>query len=510
MMAANIRRLGVYLVVGFAIVSLGLGYWAVIDAPTLAARADNPEVITARRSAPRGTIFDASGGVIASTTVTDGLAVRTYTDPAFSHVVGYASLRYGTTGLEEAYDDILSGLSDPNPVSEMIDHLLDRPMVPSDLQLTIDRRLQDFAAQQLGSSVGAIVALDPRTGAILASVSTPTYDATPLAGDSAASEGALDAISEQPNNPLVDRTRQGRYTPGSIMKVFTAAAALDSGVITPDTTYEDQPRQETEGFVVDGFTITEHDLGVPPALWNLSPAMQVSSNIYFAHVGLDLGPERFGEYAERFGFCSGFTIGQGDRALAVAPSYVTVSSPDGGCSPFKGDVDLASAAFGQAEVVVTPMQMARMAATIANGGIMPEPYVVASVRSHSETGAPSDIVLDRATPRSGSRVVGETTAGQVRSVMVDAVEGELGRLYAGNGAVTLYGASGSTAGKTGTAQRAEGEPHSWFIGFAPAQGGATPAIAVAVLLEGGGAGSVGAAPIGGAVMAQWLTLRAAR
>jgi peptidoglycan glycosyltransferase len=235
--------------------------------------------------------------------------------------------------------------------------------------------------------------------------------------------------------------------------------------------------------------------------------MQVSSNIYFAHVGLDLGPDRFLEYAERFGFCGGLTIGDGERALAVAPSYVTVSSPEGGCSPFNGDVDLASAAFGQAEVVVTPTQMALVAATIANGGVMPDPYVVGSVRTHSDTGKPSDVVLDRDIGGGGRRVIGETTAAQVRSVMVDAVEGELGKLYAGSGAVTLYGVSGvSTAGKTGTAQRAEGEPHSWFIGFAPAQPGATPQIAVAVLLEGGGAGSVGAAPIGGAVMAQWLTL----
>ena len=507
MMAANIRRLSLYLVVGFAIVSVGLGYWAVVDAPTLAARADNPEVINARRSAPRGTIFDATGTPLAVTTLTDGVATRSYADPTFSHIIGYASLRYGTTGIEEAYDDILSGLGDPNPVSQVIDDLLDRPLEPSDLQLTIDRRLQDFAAQQLGGSVGAVVALDPRSGAILASVSSPTYDASALTGPPETTEGALDAIASQPNNPLVDRARQGRYPPGSIMKVFTAAAALDSGVITPDTTYENQPVEETQGFVVDGFTITEHELGVAPALWSLSPAMQVSSNIYFAHVGLDLGGARFIEYAERFGFCDGFTIGEGDRALAVAPSYVTVSSPDGGCSDFTGDVELASAAFGQAQVVVTPMQMARVAATIANGGVMPDLHVVGSIRTNSETGAPSDVVLDRATSGGGTRVIGDTTAARVRSVMVDAVEGELGRLYAGNGAVTLYGASGvATAGKTGTAQRAEGEPHSWFIGFAPAQAGAMPEIAVAVLIEGGGSGSVGAAPIGGAVMAQWLAL----
>ena len=375
-----------------------------------------------------------------------------------------------------------SGRTDPNPLNDIVNDILARPPSPDDLTLTIDKRLQDFAAAQLGGDAGAVVAIDPATGAILAMTSTPSYDATPISGDPDAAAAAKEEIEAQPDNPLVDRSRQGHYTPGSIMKVLTSSAALDSGAITTQTTFPDQPRQETEGFVVDGFRVREHDLSpAQPALWPLSEALQVSSNIYFAHVGLDLGPERFQEYAERFGFCSGFTIGDGERALSVAPSYVTVSSPDGGCAPFNGSVDLASAAFGQAEVVVTPMQMARVAATIANGGVMPELYLVGSVRSHSESGAPSDIVLDRATPGAGRRVVGQSTAAQVRSVMVDAVEGELGRLYAGNGAVTLYGASGSTAGKTGTAQRAEGEPHSWFIGFAPAQSGATPEIAVAVL-----------------------------
>jgi peptidoglycan glycosyltransferase len=319
----------------------------------------------------------------------------------------------------------------------------------------------------------------------------------------------MDAIRAQPNNPLVARDRQGRYPPGSIMKVFTSAAALDAGAITPRTTFPDQPKQETEGFTVDGFRITEHDLSpVQPALWDLSPALQVSSNIYFAHVGLELGAERFLDYAHRFGFCSPLAIGPSGRALPVVPSYVTAST-DGDCAPFSDRVELASASFGQARVDVTPVQMALVAAAIANGGMMPDPFVVRDVRSHSD-GAPSKSVLETYTGGGGRGVVSGRTAATVRSAMIDAVEGQLGSLYAGAGAVKLYGVSGvQTAGKTGTAQRGEGQqPHSWFIGFAPAQEGAKPMIAIAVLVEGGGSGSANAAPIGGAVMAEWLKLQA--
>ena len=129
------------------------------------------------------------------------------------------------------------------------------------MTLTVDQRLQDFAAAQLGGDVGAVVALDPQTGAILAIISTPTFDPTPISGDPATAGDAMAQISAGANNPLVDRTRQGRYTPGSVMKVLTAAAALDAGAITPQTTFADQPSEETEGFVVEGFRVLEHDLG---------------------------------------------------------------------------------------------------------------------------------------------------------------------------------------------------------------------------------------------------------
>ncbi|HET9416562.1 MAG TPA: penicillin-binding transpeptidase domain-containing protein [Candidatus Limnocylindria bacterium] len=511
MIATNVRRLGLYLILTFAIVSGSIVWWQVIQAQALATRGDNPEVIAARRSLLRGTIFDSEGQILASSQVVDGLSTRSYADPAFTHVIGYSSFRFGSTGIERAFEDLLVGQSDPNPIRELVNDVLDRQPQPRDLTLTIDRRLQDFAAAQLGEARGAVVAIDPTTGALLAMVSAPTFDANPISGDPDVAQEPMDALRENEAQPLLPRARQGQYVPGSIMKVFTAAAALDAGVITPETTYEDQPQQEAEGFVVDGFTIREHDLGgIQPALWPLSEALQVSSNIFFAHVGLDLGAEEFLAAARRFGMCAPLEIGPPDRFLSVAPSYVT-RAVDGDCGPFEGDVELASAAFGQGATLVTPVQMALLAAAIAGDGVMPAPYVVADVRAHTEADAPSDTVLDRFSSGGGTRVISTEAARRVRSAMVDAVNGELGRLYAGQGDITLYGIGNArSAGKTGTAQLGgEQAPHSWFIGFAPAQEEATPQIAVAVLIESGGSGSANAAPIAGRVMAEYLRLAGA-
>ena len=513
-MSPNIRRLGGYLLLAFAVVSGGIAWWQVADAQQLASRPDNPQVIATRRSALRGTIFDAKGTLLASSRIVAGISRRAYVDPAFSHVIGYASLRFGTTGLERAFDDLLTGRADPNPLRDVFDDILGRQPQPKDLTLTIDKRLQDFAARQLAGMTGAIVAIDPRTGAILAMTSTPSFNATAFSGDPATASAPMAALQATAGKPLIDRARQGVYTPGSIMKVVTASAALDSGSITPSTTFPDQPRQETTGFKVSGFTIREHDLGgLRPALWPLSEAIQVSSNIYFAHVGLDVGAERYLDYAKRFGFCAPLAIGSGSRSLPVSTSYVTTRANEGGCSPFKDKVELASAAFGQAQVNVTPLQMALVAATVANDGVAPDLYVVREIRAHAAdpTKGPNGALIETTSPGSGHRVISSQSASEVRQAMVDAVQGPLGRIYAGSGAVSLYGAGGvSTAGKTGTAQRSGGlAPHSWFIGFAPAQSGATPAIAVAVIVEGGGAGSGKAAPIGGQVMAEWLKLLSA-
>jgi penicillin-binding protein A len=506
--ATNVRRLGFFMMLSFALVSASIAWWQVVEAPSLATRPDNPEVIAARRSLLRGSIFDARGSLLASSEVIDGLGRRTYADAAFTHVIGYASLRFGSTALERSWEDILVGQTDPNPIRDLVNDVLDRQPQPRDLTLTIDRRLQDFAQAELGGDAGAVVALDPATGAVLALVSNPTFDATPISGDPSQAQGAMDALRSDPDEPLLSRARQGRYVPGSIMKVFTGASALDAGAITPETTFPDQPQQETDGFVVDGFPIREHDLGgLQPGLWALSEAMQVSSNIYFAHVALDLGADDFLDYGRRFGFCAPMTIGPPNRPLGVLPSYITAPVNED-CGPFSGDAELASAGFGQGSVQATPVQMAMVAAAIAGDGVMPQPYVVRDVRPHADGGTPSETIAETFTSTGGTRVIDEAAAASTRAAMLDAVNGQLGRPYAGAADVTLYGISNArSAGKTGTAQLGgEAAPHSWFIGFAPGEEGATPEIAIAVLVESGGSGSSNAAPIAGRVMAEWLRL----
>jgi peptidoglycan glycosyltransferase len=505
--ASHLPRLATALLAGFAVLVLAMSWWQVVQASELEARPDNPALIAAHRSQPRGTIFDRQGTVLASTAVIDDLARRTYLDTASTHLLGYASLRYGTAGVEQAWDELLIGLRDPNPLHDILNDVLQRPPVPHDLVLTVDHRLQVLASQLLAGSVGAVVALDPSTGEVLAMASSPTFDATAISGDPAVAEGPWTALQEDASLPLVNRALNGVYVPGSVMKVLTAASALEAGVITPETTFPTQPQEEVTGFVVNGFTITEHDLaGVQPALWDLSEAMQISSNIYFAHVGLELGQQPYLDGATDFGFCGPLRVGPSDHALPVSASAVTAVT-DTGCEDFIDDAELASAAFGQARVTATPMQMALVAATVANGGTMAEPFVVREVRDLNPEGGLGPVAATFDSPLL-RQVVSRTVADQVRDVMVDAVHGPLGAPYAGAANVANFGIGGvETAGKTGTAERGEGlAPHSWFIGFVPAQPGAAPAIAVAVIVEGAGPGSTTAAPIGGRIMAEWIRL----
>ena len=509
MIATNVRRLGVYLMLAFAVVSGSIVWWQVVEADSLATRSDNPEVIAARRSLPRGTIFDSEGQLLASSEVIDGLSRRTYADPAFTHVIGYSSLRFGSTGLERAFEDILVGQTDPNPIRELVSDVLARQPQPRDLTLTIDRRLQDFAAAQLGAAIGAVVALDPQTGEILAMVSTPTFDATPISGDPEVAQEPMDALRNDPAEPLLPRDRQGLYVPGSIMKVFTAAAALDAGAITPETTFPDQPRAGARGLRRERL----HDPRARPrrhragALAALGGAPGVEQHL--------LRPRRAG--ARR----GALPRVRAPLRLLRAGRHRPVRS----CAA--GGHQLRERAGGRRLRAVRRRRRARQrvvragtdgghpGADGARGCRDRRRRRHARTRTSCATSERTPRTAPRATRSSrrfgsggGTRVVSSEAAAATRAAMVDAVNGELGRLYAGQGDVTLYGISNArSAGKTGTAQLGgEQAPHSWFIGFAPAQDDATPQIAIAVLVASGGSGSDRAAPIAGRVMAEWLRL----
>ena len=484
---SSLLRLSLSIVIAYAALAGGLAYWQVMEAQSLTADPRNPLILAAARQAPRGSILDANGTVLARNVRGGGSdPSREYPVPEAAPVVGYRSVIFGTAGLERAYDAQLTGLRSLRAGDEFFRKFRAQPYDPNDLHLSLDARFQRHAAQALGNRLGAIVAIEPSSGRVLAMVSNPTYDPNRLV-DPERGRRYVARLRERDDSPLLNRATQGLYVPGSVFKIVTAAAGLGSNAISPSTTYESQPEEYETGFLVSGFRIrdfprnfqTDHPL-------DFYEATEVSSNIWYAHAGLDIGPANLVGWASRFGF--------GERLpfeLATQASQVT-----GGGGPLDGFLDrveLANAAYGQGQVLVTPLQMALVASTIANDGLLMQPKLVDSM--HSANGNVSQVQ-----PQTLRQVLSPTDARIIGDAMRLAVEGEFGRRLAGGAKVPGV----PTAGKSGTAQLGgEADPHSWFIGFAPAD---DPQVAIAVIVEHGGAGAQRAVPMAGELMDFYLDL----
>jgi peptidoglycan glycosyltransferase len=480
----GINHVATVLVVAFATLAGAAGYWGVVRAPDLVRSPYDPAVIAAERTVPRGLILDRDGKVLAKNAKdANGEYYRVYTSTTLSHVIGYASARYGTAGLERSYDAELAGLAG-DPVADAFRKFGTSPYDPKTLTLSISYDLQRAAVRALGSHRGAVVMLDPRTGEILALASTPTYDASAIA-DPSTSQKTFEGLLDDKDQPLLPRATQGRYVPGSVFKIVTAVAGLGSGAITPETTYAEQPGAEKDGLLVDGFRVKDgHHPATGKTPLDLTTATEVSCNIWYALTGLKTGGDQLVRYADRMGF---------DAPLPFdLPTAVSQLTNGGGPQPggFFDDVELANAAYGQAQTVVTPLQMALVASTIANGGSLMRPRLVTSMTG---TGGTRSLGPDEM-----SRVIDSGDANAIRDAMIAAVEGDLGQAYTTGAKVPGI----TTAGKSGTAELGgTGEPHSWFIGFAPAE---APTIAIAVIVEQAGRGGEVAAPIAGDLMARYL------
>jgi peptidoglycan glycosyltransferase len=485
---ANVLRTGVALVVAFAVLALGAGWWQVVEAQRLSRAADNPSVIAVARRALRGPIVDRDGRWLAkSSRDRNGEAVRTYRDESISQVVGYASRQFGTAGLEKAYNAELLGLSGSDPFDGLLDKFGQGTRDPLGLQLTLDLRLQRAAVDALGRDHGAVVMLDPTTGAVLALASTPTYDATAIANPATAAS-TFEQLRTSKANPLLPRATLGRYVPGSVFKIVTAIAGLNTGAITPATTYPQQPTAEKKGLLVEGFRIKDgHHPQTGDKALDLIGATEVSCNIWYALTGLAVGGGNLVQEAARLGFGAPIPFD-----LPTAASQVTSG---GGSAPggFRDDVELASASFGQGETFVTPLQMALVASAVANDGVLMWPHVVSALTGDG----PGAQTIQ---PQIWQRAMSITDARSIQAAMEQAVEGDLGRLFTSGAAVPGV----PTAGKSGTAELGgSGEPHSWFIGFAPAN---HPTVAIAVLVEQGGRGGERAAPLAGAMLERYFQL----
>ncbi|HEX8938912.1 MAG TPA: penicillin-binding transpeptidase domain-containing protein [Candidatus Limnocylindrales bacterium] len=482
----NVLRVGLVLVLAFVVLAGGDGYWQVMQAQPLSAAPDNPAIIAAARQVVRGRILDRDGKVLASNAIdAAGQTYRVYADPSLSGVLGYASLLYGTAGLERAFDAQLTGIRSADPVADMLRKFQASPYDPSDLTLSLSLPLQERATALLGKDRGAVVMLDPSTGHILAMASTPTFDASAIA-DPATAKAAWAALQADPGKPLLDRAVQGLYVPGSVFKIVTALAALGSGAIAPSTTFPQQPAAETNGLIVSGYKVVDghHPFTDGEAL-DFVHAVEVSCNIYFALTGLKLGGAGLSAEAEQLGFGAPIPFD-----LPTAASQITNGGGNIG-GGFKDDVELANAAYGQAEVLVTPLQMALVAAAVANGGQLMRPELVTGLTDRSGT-------VHRIDPQSWRDVVAPDVADTVKAAMEQAVESEWGSYFTPGAKVPGI----PTAGKTGTAQLGgSGEPNSWFIGFAPVD---QPKVAIAVVVEHGGGGGARAAPMAGQLMTYYL------
>lgn len=484
---AALGRVALVLAIAFGGLAAGAGYWQVIESANLSTSGDDAAVIAAARNVLRGEIFDRDGERLAwNRRDENDEPYRVYASNSLAPVIGYSSRQYGTAGLENAWNAQISGVISADPLRELTRKFRAEPSDPQDLRTTLVLALQQAAVEALGRNRGAVVMLDPRTGEVLALASTPTFDASDIANPETATR-TFDRLRANDRLPLLPRATRGQYVPGSVFKIVTAIAALGGGAVTPDTTYADQPESEDDGWLVDGFRVTDgHHAATGSRALDFAEAIEASCNIWFAQTSVRTGGEELASWAGRLGFGTELPFD-----LPTAVSQVTNGGGSFG-GGFDDRVELANAGYGQAETLVTPLQMALVAATIANDGELMRPHLVLEATGKSGT--------TTIRPESFQRVVAPGVASEIAAAMRLAVSGEIGRVFtAGAGVRGL-----AVAGKSGTAELDSRRPHSWFIGFAPYD---DPQVAIAVLVENSGGGSVKASPLAGDLLRAWRDWR---
>jgi peptidoglycan glycosyltransferase len=467
-----ILRLYGLVVVLFALLIAFTSRWTIFEASSLRANELNKRGELQQQRIDRGEILAADGSVLArSVRGVEGTYTRTYPPGAlFTPAVGYSYIESGQVGLERYRSPALNGQTGTS-VQSILDQLQGRKPQGDTVITTLKPAAQRTATAALGEHEGAVVALDPRTGAVEVMASTPSYDA-----NAAASRSAFERIKHEPGSPLVNRAVEFGYAPGSTFKVVTATAAIDSGQFTPESTVDGRNEVPISGVPL------KNDNNESLGQMTLTQALAKSVNTVYAQVAEQVGKQTMARYMRRFGFDRKPQLDYPAEEMSSSGEYLGERL----LSPTSTYVDVGRMGIGQDKLRVTPLQMAEVAAAVANRGTLMTPHLTSAIVE------PDGRVIQRISPKAQSVVMKPSTAASVTKMM-EAVVNE------GTGTSAQI-AGVQVAGKTGTAETQIGTTinNVWFIAFAPAQ---NPTVAVAVTLKGvPGFGAAYAAPVAKQVM----------
>lgn len=522
---AGTQNLAFVLLIGFTMLTVQLLRIQVVKADDIYNRSasddvgnitSNPRLARASLRVQRGTIFDAQGTVLAENALTEGgLSYRTYPIAnsadirAFSHILGFVSVTYGLAGIEDTYDEYLSGRKG-NSWQNLQNDIFDRPQTGNNLQLTINADLQNSAYQALDGRIGSVVVMDVQTGAIRALVSNPGFDPQQLTLNTGADDWGAESTRIQEYwqsllaneaRPLVHRATTGLYPPGSTFKTVTAVGVLnnpDVGKpedITCPNRFEADPQVSAEFAVRNAVENEEQYIaGKYGAKYGLDGVYAFSCNTAFAQYGLRLQSDNrnaLAEQAERFHvYTPGNLPDEGD--LTDLPSFPSqLYSGEDGEDWWQRPAAVADTSFGQGRLQVTPLVMGQIAQAIGNNGTMMKPYLVERITSNDGR------ELYKAKPK----VIGEPLTPQVAQRMHQAMRAVIEGGWPGAVAAGVPGVV--VGGKSGTAENPQGIPHAWFISIAPLE---APKYAVAVMIENGGEGTSVGGGLAGQVMAAALEI----
>ena len=471
-MNQRIRHLTVVMLILFGVLFVSLTNWQVRQQNVLKADGRNNRTTLRAFDSPRGRIVTADNVSVAETVAVDTKAhpndrfswQRTYPQgDLYSGITGYYTFGFGTTQAEKLYDDVLAGRTAQQRL-EAAGDLFNKPDTTGTVRLTVNSQLQELAKRALAGREGSVVMTDPRTGAVLAMYSSPSFDPNKVAThDSGAANDYLNELNSDPRKPLLANAYQERYMPGSTFKIVTTTVGWETGALNPLSVFEN-----SRSWTPPNTTKPIRNYGKKVCGGDLAEVFRRSCNIPFAQTAVLVGPSLFTAGVNKFGF---------DERLPFDLPNPANSTFGGTAKDFSDSLALlAIHGFGQGQVQVVPLHMAMIASAVANGGVMMSPYVVDSTLTNAGT------VMKQAQPSVWKTPMSPGTAAKLRELMIGVVQ-------SGTASCCMQLANGViAAAKTGTAQlNPEGQKqrsHAWITAFAPAGTGETPRVAVAVMLKG--------------------------